>query len=108
MATARKATSKVRTRDEAIVALQAYARTLAKTQHIADALGVSGKTARGRVRAGTLRTPEGIDTPPPVKVTDTGDVSLTDAHKDALVWTFAPQDDAACIALADKLAPTSK
>jgi hypothetical protein len=97
----RKATPS--TRDASMVALQAYARTLPTSAAIADALGVSGKTVRGRVRAGTLRTPDGVDVPAPVKVSKDGQSALTDAHKDAISYTFAPQDDDALAALVARL-----
>lgn len=103
MATTRKATPKVDTRDAAIASLMDYAQTLPTSAAIADALSVNGKTVRGRVRAGTLHTPSG-DALPPVKVSKDGQSALTDAHKRAIAFTFAPQDDAACIALAVKLA----
>lgn len=102
MATTRKATPKLATRDDAVNALQAYAVTLPTSAAIADALGVNGKTVRGRVRAGTLHTSDDA-TLSPVRVSRDGQSALTDAHKRAIAYTFAPQDESACIALAVKL-----
>jgi hypothetical protein len=70
---------------------------------IADGIGVSGKTVRGRSRAGTLDAGEGADALPPVRVSKEGQTALTVAHKRAIVRTFAPKDDTALAALADKL-----
>lgn len=75
---------------------------------IADALGVSGKTVRGRVRAGTLNPGEGNDALPSVRVSKDGQTALTSAHKRAIARTFAPSDEAALQALADKLGTPSK
>lgn len=102
--TARKTASKERTRDDAISVVMDACAKLPTSAAIADALSVNGKTVRGRVRAGTLRTHD--DAPlPGVRVSKDGQSALTDAHKRAIAYTFAPQDDAQVFALADKLAP---
>ena len=90
---------------EALARIIAHAQTLPTSAAIADMLGVSGKTVRGRVRAGTLKT---VDDSTLVRVSKDGQSALTDAHKRAIAFTFAPTDDAARIALADKVAPVSK
>ena len=105
--TARTSTNKPkpveRTRDDALASIIAYACTLPSQEKIANALGVNGKTVRGRSRAATHKHADGEATPsfranvdgqkPPTRVVE------------AIVYTFAPQDDAALFALADKLAP---
>lgn len=92
---------------EALARIIAHAQTLPTSAAIADMLGVSGKTVRGRVRAGTLKTVDD-STLDGVRVSKDGQSALTDAHKRAIAFTFAPTDDAARIALADKVAPVSK
>lgn len=69
---------------------------------IADAMHVNGKTVRGRVRAGTLRTHDDAKLAP-VHVSRDGQVALTEQHKRAIAYTFAPQDDEAREALASEL-----
>jgi translation elongation factor EF-Tu-like GTPase len=90
------------TRDEALAVIMTHAESLPTSAAIADALTVSGKTVRGRVRAGTLKTEDGTALAG-VRVSKDGQTALTNAHKRAIAFTFAPSDDAACVALAERL-----
>jgi hypothetical protein len=98
MAKATKATKA--TPVDALTVLMDHAATLGTSAAIADALKVSGKTVRGRVRAGTLNPGEGNDALTPVRVSKDGQTALTEAHKRAIVRTFAPSDADALAALA--------
>lgn len=92
---------------DALARIMEACATLPTSAAIADALGVSGKTVRGRVRAGTLRTADDA-TLPGVRVSKDGQTALTEAHKRAIAFTFAPQDEAQREALAQRLAPSTK
>ena len=93
------ASKQTSTPDPLAVIIDACA-SLPTSAAIADALHVSGKTVRGRVRAGTLDAGEGNDTLAPVRVSKDGQTALTAAHKRAIARTFAPKDEAALTALA--------
>lgn len=91
---------------DALAVIMDACASLPTSAAIADALGVSGKTVRGRVRAGTLNPGEGNDALPPVRVSKDGQTALTEQHKRAIARTFAPTDADALDALAQRIAST--
>jgi hypothetical protein len=86
-------------RTDALAVIMAHAATLPTSAAIADFLGANGKSVRGRVRAGTLKAEDGSALAP-VHVSRDGQTALTDAHKRAIAYTFAPADADACVTLA--------
>lgn len=91
------------TREKAEALIIAHILTLPTQAAIADALTVNGKTLRQRTRSGGYKDGEG-NALPPVRVSKDGTTALTDAHREAIARAYMPQDDAACIALAQSLA----